>query len=79
MPTNVTRIDMIKLVRMAWASRRDAFFSSPFPRALEINAVMPIDNPAEKPMIMKYIGNDLAIAVIALGDIKPANLTSTML
>ena len=53
MPTIVTRIDMIKLVRMDWASRRDAFFSSLFPRALEIKAVIPIDNPAVKPMIMK--------------------------
>ena len=53
MPTNVTRIDMIKQVRIDWASRRDAFFSSPFPRALEINAVIPIDNPAVNPIIIK--------------------------
>jgi len=44
---------MIKLVRIACARRRDAFFSSFFPIAFEINAVTPIDKPAVKPIIIK--------------------------
>ena len=52
-PTKVTKVEIIKHVRMDWAKNKDAFFSFFWPRAFDISAVTPMDKPVVKPIIIK--------------------------
>ena len=46
---------------------------------LPIKALVAAPNPTPTAIIVKYIGNDLAIAPIASAEILPANQVSTKL
>ena len=78
-PKRVTNIEMNKAKINDWAIYIEATRSFFSPIEFPIIAFVAAPIPTPTAIIVKYIGNDLAIAPIASADILPANQVSTRL
>ena len=78
-PNKVTKIEMTKAKIKDCAIYIEATLSFFSPIALPIIALVAAPIPTPTAIIVKYIGNDLAIAPIASAEIRPANHVSTKL
>ena len=78
-PKIVTKIEIPIAKTIDWATYIDAFLFSLAPIELLIRAVVPAPTPTATAMAIKYIGQDLAIAARASGEILPAKYVSTRL
>ena len=78
-PNSVTKIDInkAKINDCAIYIEATLFFFSP--KEFPIKAFVPAPTPTPTAIIVKYIGNDLAMAPIASAEILPANQVSTRL
>jgi hypothetical protein len=78
-PNKVTKIQITKQKIKDCQKYIQATLSFFSPIALPIIALVAAPIPTPTAIIVKYIGNDLAIAPIASAEIRPANHVSTKL
>jgi hypothetical protein len=78
-PNKVTIIEVTNAKIIDWAINNEALFIFFSPKRLPIDELVAAPIPTPTAIITKYIGNDLAIALIASAEILPANHVSTKL
>ena len=78
-PNRVTKIEIKTAKTIDWDTYKEATLTFFDPIELPIKEFVEAPTPTPIAIIIKYSGNDLAIALMASGDIFPANQVSTRL